>query len=63
MGLDAQLATPASGRESYLAPYALLVLELDTWSAWADFAAPDSWGLPIIGRSPAWRAGFTLTLQ
>lgn len=62
-GLDAQLASPQSERESYLAPYALFVLELDTWSAWGEFAAPSSWGIPVIGRSPAWRAGFTVTLQ
>lgn len=63
VGLDAQLATPDSGRESYAAPYVLLVLEFDTWSAWAELAAPESWGIPIIGRSPAWRAGFTVTFQ
>ena len=61
VGLDAQLATPDSGRESYAAPYVLLVLELDTWSAWGEFAAPASWGIPVIGRSPSWRAGFTVT--
>ena len=63
VGLDAQLASPQSGRDSYLAPYLLTVLELDTWSAWGEFAAPSSWGIPIIGRSPAWRAGFTVTFQ
>lgn len=63
VGLDAQLASPQSERESYLAPYALFVLELETWSAWGEFAAPSSWGIPVIGRSPAWRAGFTWTFQ
>jgi hypothetical protein len=63
VGLDAHLATPDSGRESYAAPYVLLVLELGTWSAWGEFAAPSSWGIPVIGRSPAWRAGFTVTFQ
>ena len=61
VGLDAQLASPQSGRDSYLAPYALVVLELPTWSAWVEVAAPESWGIPVIGRSPAWRAGFTVT--
>ena len=63
VGLDAQLASPQSGRDSYLAPYALVVLELPTWSAWAEVAAPESWGIPVIGRSPAWRAGFTWTFE
>lgn len=63
VGLDAQLASPQSGRDSYLAPYALVVLELPTWSIWVEVAAPESWGIPVIGRSPAWRAGFTVTFQ
>jgi len=62
VGIDAQLASPNSGRESYLAPYVLLVLEAASWSAWAEVAAPSSWGIPVIGRSPAWRAGFTYTV-
>src|SRR5690606_31422123 len=63
VGLDAQLASPQSGRDSYLAPYALIVLELDTWSAWGEVAAPESWGIPVIGRSPSWRVGFTWTFR
>jgi len=61
LGIDAQLAS--GERDSYLAPYALVVLELPTWSIWAEVAAPESWGIPVIGRSPAWRAGFTVTFQ
>ena len=61
VGIDAQLAS--GERDSYLAPYALVVLELPTWSIWAEVAAPESWGIPVIGRSPAWRAGFTVTFQ
>jgi hypothetical protein len=63
VGLDAQLAARDSGRESYLAPYLLTVLELDAWSAWVEVAAPSSWGIPVIGRSPSWRAGFTWTFR
>lgn len=61
VGVDAQLATAQSGRESYLAPYILATLTLDYWSAWAEVATPDSWGIPVIGRSDAWRVGFTYT--
>lgn len=63
VGVDAQLASPQSGRESYLAPYLLTVLELDAWSAWVEVAAPESWGIPVIGRSPSWRAGFSIQFQ
>ena len=61
LGIDAQLAS--GERDSYLAPYMQLTLELESWSAWAEVAAPESWGIPVIGRSPAWRAGFTWTFQ
>lgn len=61
LGLDAQLAS--GERDSYLAPYLQVTLELESWSAWAEVAAPESWGIPVIGRSPAWRAGFTWTFQ
>ena len=59
VGVDAQLATAQSGRESYLAPYVLATFTLDYWSAWAEVAAPDTWGIPVIGRPAAWRVGFT----
>lgn len=63
VGVDAQLATPQSGRESYLAPYILAVLELSHGSIWGEFAAPSSWGIPVIGRSDAWRIGASWTFQ
>lgn len=61
VGLDAQLAS--GERDSYLAPYALVVVELPTWSIWVEVAAPESWGIPVIGRSPSWRVGFTWTFR
>jgi len=63
IGLDGQLASPNSPRESYLAPYALVTLNLPTWGAWLELAAPSSWGIPVIGRPESFRAGFTLTFQ
>lgn len=63
VGVDAQLAAPTSTRESYLAPYVLVTLNLDTWGAWVELAAPGTWGIPTIGRPEAFRAGFTLTFQ
>lgn len=63
VGVDAQLATQGSGEGSYLAPYILATLTLERWSAWAEVAAPDTWGIPIIGRSAAWRFGVTHTFR
>lgn len=60
LGLDAQLASAASGRSSYLAPFAQVTLQLESVSAWAQVAAPDSWGIPVIGKSPAWGVGFNI---
>ena len=63
VGLDAQLAGGSSGRESYLAPYILATFNLDYTSVWLEFAAPDTWGIPIIGRPAAWRFGVTHTFH
>lgn len=62
VGLDAQLAAPSSGRESYLAPFVILTVSMEWWSAWAELAAPDTWGVPVIGRPQAWRVGFSYTV-
>lgn len=63
VGIDAQLATASSGRDSYLAPYVLATLTFDASSVWVEIAAPDTWGIPIIGRPAAWRVGFTHTFE
>lgn len=60
VGVDAQAVF--SRDEYHLAPYAIVAAYFDTWSAWGEFALPDS-TIPILGRPDYVRVGFSLTLS
>ena len=56
-GVDAQLALDPS-RSTFLAPYTVITYAADRWSAWAEFALPNS-SIPTFGRPDPWRLGIS----
>jgi hypothetical protein len=56
-GFDAR-ASWADWERSYASPYAILAWYADSWSAWAEFAIPES-RIPSIGKTDPLRVGVT----
>ena len=56
VGVDAQVAYDGL-RTSFLAPYVVLGWYASAWSAWAEFAIPET-PVPTLGKPDAWRLGF-----
>ena len=61
VGVDAQAAL-TDDYSGHLAPYVLLAVYQDTWSAWAEVRLPELHNVPVLGDPDYLRVGFSLRL-
>lgn len=59
VGVDAQAALAGSLDEAHLAPYGIVALYLDSWSAWLEVRLPRIASVPLLGSPDVARLGFT----
>lgn len=62
IGLDAQAVLLGNLVDAHLAPYLIAAAYLDTWSAWVELRMPDLAGVPVLGSSDWFRAGFSIRI-
>lgn len=61
LGVDAQ-ANFSNAASGHLAPYVLLAVYQETWSAWAEVRLPELYNVPVLGDPDYLRVGFSLRL-